>query len=102
MSKRRPHAPGKKNQQSPRPQKNTEDKAVEAPRQSFVIPPSPRNTKNSKEGQDATKPWWMSMRWKTVLEVIGILAGIGYAIVTYYTLQAIKEGNKINLESLLT
>jgi hypothetical protein len=90
MSKR-PRAPRKNNKQSTGPQDNAKDEGVEASRQTPVIPPSPSDAANTQKREDAPLPRRKSVRWKSVLETIGIVAGIGYAIVTYLQWRDIKN-----------
>ena len=68
---------------SQRPQDNPGDEGIKTPGQVPVIPPTPSNPTDTKEREDAAEPWWKAVRWKAILEVVGIIAGIGYAITTF-------------------
>ncbi len=86
MSKR-PHAPRKKNQQTPTPQDNTEKEADTAPGQPPLItnvPPATPNCTESNKRKDGPAHWWRTWgTWKRVLEVAAAISVVVYAALTY-------------------
>src|ERR1035437_4673899 len=77
----------KDNKQSPRPQERAEN--YRPP--SAIVPPAPRNTDNSQNPKAVTLPWWKRVGLKGALEILGLFAGIGYAIVTYCQWQDLRN-----------
>jgi len=85
------HAPRKKNKQRQSPQNNATNKSVETPRQTFIVSPSPENSENCEERENATPPRRKPVKWMKVLQGLGIIAGIGYAAVTYFEWREIRD-----------
>jgi hypothetical protein len=82
-------APGQQYNQGIHPQETSKEERNSTDWQTpteFKIPPSPANTKQTKN------PWYQSTdNWKTLLEVIAIPFAIGYAFVTYFQWQDMKS-----------
>jgi hypothetical protein len=83
------HAPRKHDEESVRQDNNASQESKNAPRSVPIIPPAPKNTKQSKDSGDATSRWWNRLaskigawQWIKILEITGIIAGIVYAVVT--------------------
>lgn len=70
-------------------QNNSNQQSQSTPQ--LVLPdPAPRNRGESEQSGNAANPWWKrgigslkKLRARRVLETIGVIAGIGYAVVTY-------------------
>lgn len=74
-------APREQNQKPPNPKDHTEqegDRAIGQPGTPPKVNPSPTDTPKSEQGRYKTVEWW-----KPRLEVVALMFGIGYAIVTY-------------------
>ncbi len=74
--------PGKKNQKSIEDKRDTDhnnDPAQGKPSATHKIDPTPVRF------SDPYQPWYKTVQgWKTTLGFVGILAAIGYAVVTYF------------------
>jgi len=84
-----PSGPRKKIKKRDRPTRDPEQQGDGAPGQpplAGAIEPAPDNPTQPETGEDASMPWWKRWNggWKGILESIGLLAAIAYAIVNYF------------------
>jgi hypothetical protein len=94
-------APWKHDKRSDGPGGNSVDEYDGAQRQMPVITPAPRDSKKSTATQNDTAPWWKQWKpWKRILGVIGIAAGIGYAITNYFQWRDLRHNFESDQRSM--
>ncbi len=59
--------------------------------------PFPMNMNPAPDRADATNnPWYKRVPWRRVLEGIGVIAGIGYAVVTYFQWRDLRHNFEVD------
>jgi hypothetical protein len=104
------HVPGHEQEKTEKGDCHSDSSAKEPERQTKTDPEAvpavsstDKSSKKHKHLWDRMRDWEVRaflMRWKIVMEFAGALFLLIYTVVTYYTLQTIKEGNRLTMESL--
>jgi hypothetical protein len=71
-------------------QKDAEKKNATAP-MLLPVKGAPPNSSGTNKSREESKP-----RWRQTLDVVAILAGIGYAIVTYWSWRDLRQNFKVD------
>jgi hypothetical protein len=93
---------GKHHNKAVEQQGHSDQKSEDAPWPTAIIPPTPKNTGDSKRGSDTPIPWWkrtlrrisgkaLRWNWWRVPEGLGIIAVIWYAAITHLQWQDLRH-----------